>query len=94
VLPAILYYPYPVGLITAADLTTLICRANRVWSTADQGALDLILKISNQKTFFFLNGVKLNVVETVLGDLPKKRSRLRRIAKNLFRLQFYSRNHF
>lgn len=76
VLPAILYYPYPVGLVTDADLTTLICRANRVWSTADQGALDLILKIANQKTFFILNGVEIPVVETVLGVLPKKRNRL------------------
>jgi len=81
VLPAILYYPFPVGLITNADLSTLICRANRSWTTADQGVLDLIAKISNQKTFFILNGVELPVVESVMGYLPKKRNSVLGLAK-------------
>jgi len=72
----------------------LICRSNRVWSSADQGALDVILKLTDKKTHFILNGVELAVVGSVLGDLQKKRSRLRRIIKNLFRLQFFSKNQF
>lgn len=74
VLPPILYHAYPAGLVADADLSVLICRSNRIWSAADQGVLDVILKIANQKTFFVLNGVELSVVETVLGELPKKKS--------------------
>jgi uncharacterized protein involved in exopolysaccharide biosynthesis len=94
VLPSILYFPYPPSLIANADLSTLICRSNRVWSAADQGALEVFSASSPHEINFLLNGVDIAVVETVLGDLPKKRSRFRRMAKNLFRLQFYSRNQF
>ncbi len=92
-LPPILYYPYPVELVSDADIPILICRSNRVWSNADQVALDGFMKLTEKQTHFILNGVELTVVESVLGDLPKKRSRLRRLVKKLFRLEFYARNH-
>jgi len=91
-IPPILYYSFPPQLIASADLAILVCRANRVWSAADQGVLDLVTKITPNEPVILLNGVELQVVESVLGDLPKKRSWLRRIAKNVVRLQFYSRH--
>ena len=94
VLPSILYSPYPLNLIANADLSTLVCRSNRVWSAADQRALDVFSASSAKEIYFLLNGVELSVVETVLGDLPKKRSRFRRIAKNFLRFQFFSKNEF
>ncbi len=91
-LPPILFYPYPVELLSNADLPIMVCRSNRVWTEADQGVLDILMKLTPQKTHFILNGVELTVIESVLGDLPKKRSWLRRIMKNIFRFQFFSRN--
>ncbi len=91
-LPPILFYPYPVELLSTADVPILVCRSNRVWTDADQGVLDILTKLSIQKTHFILNGVELPVIESVLGDLPKKRSWMRRIVKNIFRFQFFSRN--
>jgi len=41
---------------------------------------------------FIINGVELNEVESVLGDLPKKSSPIRKKIKNLFRFQFFSKN--
>ena len=92
-LPPILYYPYPVALVSDADIPILVCRANRIWSNADQVALDVLMKLTGQQTHFILNGVELPVIESVLGDLPKKRSRFRRLLKKLFRFDFLSRNH-
>ncbi len=92
-LPPILYYPYPVGLISDIDLPILVCRSNRSWSSADQGVLDTLMKLTNHKTHFILNGVELKVVECVLGDLPKKRTWIRKIIKNIFRMNFSSQNH-
>lgn len=92
-MPPILYFPYPVELVTDADLPIMVCRVNRVWSNADQAALDVLMKLTDKQTHFFLNGVEIPVIETVLGDLPKKRSRLRRLLKKLFRLEFYAKNH-
>lgn len=91
-IPPILYYSFPAQLIASADLAILVCRANRVWSAADQGVLDLVMKSMPHEPVILLNGVELQVVESVLGDLPKKRSWLRRIVKNVVRLQFYSRH--
>lgn len=90
-LPPILYYSYPPQLIASADLAVLVCRANRIWSSADQGALNILKKNANQAPAILLNGVDIEVVESYLGDLPKKRSQLRRLIKNIVRFQFYSR---
>ncbi|MEI7662530.1 MAG: hypothetical protein WCK34_10040, partial [Bacteroidota bacterium] len=90
-IPPVLYYSFPPLLVASSDLAVLVCRANRVWSQADQGALETVKKITTQEPVILLNGVELQAIEAILGDLPKKRSRLRRIAKNLVRLQFYAR---
>ncbi|MEI6048270.1 MAG: hypothetical protein WCS03_05180 [Bacteroidota bacterium] len=91
-IPPILYYSFPSQLIASADLAILVCRANRIWSVADQGALDVLKKITSHEPAILLNGVEFQVIESVLGDLPKKRSRLRRILKKLVRFQFFTRN--
>lgn len=72
-IPSILYYPYPVDLVVNADIALLICRSNRVWSSADQGVLNVMMQLTENKTHFILNGVELHVIESVLGDLPKER---------------------
>jgi polysaccharide biosynthesis transport protein len=90
-LPPVLYYQYSAPLMAKAGTPILVCRANRTWSGADEGMLEIIRKQTTQEPYFFLNGVEIPVLEMVLGDLPKKRSRLRRLVKNLARLQFYQR---
>lgn len=91
-IPPILYYTYPSKLIAAADLAILVCRSNRIWSAADQGALETLMKITAQEPVVLLNGVEIQVIESYLGDLPKKRNWLRRVVKNIIRFQFYSRH--
>lgn len=92
-IPAILYHSYPVELIAGIDLPVLVCRSNRVWSEADQTALDTISKFTGKPSYFILNGVELSVIESVLGELPKKRSKFRRAIKKLILFQFLSGNH-
>ncbi|MHC1774082.1 MAG: hypothetical protein AB9834_01595 [Lentimicrobium sp.] len=89
-IPNLLSYPYPNDLIKSAAMTVLVCRANHVWSEADKSALESIIKFTPDEPQFLLNGVDIPVVETVLGDLPKKRSRIRRILKKIVRFQFFS----
>jgi succinoglycan biosynthesis transport protein ExoP len=92
-LPPFLYYSYPINVVASADLAILVCRANRVWTGADQGVLDVLMNTVSYEPVVLLNGVELQVVESVLGDLPKKRSRLRRITKNIIRMQFGSKHN-
>ena len=90
-LPPILSCPYPVSLLSEADIPVMVCRSNRNWTEADQLALDVFAKLTDKEVHFILNGVQLQVIESVLGDLPKKRSRIRRLIKKLFRFHFASR---
>ena len=73
-IPPIVYYPFPVALVLEADIHLMICRANRAWSDADKLAYSVFERAAQKKGFFVLNGVELSVVESVLGELPKKRS--------------------
>ena len=91
-IPPILYYSYPTELIASADLAILVCRANRSWTEADIGVLETLKKLTRCEPVALLNGVELNVVETILGDLPKKRSLLRRKLKNIVRFQYFTKS--
>ncbi len=90
-IPALLYNNLPINLISNSDITLLVCRSNRIWTEADEGALETLKNICSEEPMVVLNGVDMQAVEAILGDLPKKRSRIRRIIKNLVRLQFFSR---
>ncbi|MBK7173942.1 MAG: LysM peptidoglycan-binding domain-containing protein [Bacteroidales bacterium] len=90
-IPPIIYYPYPVGLVASVHTPLMVCRANRSWSHADREALENIMKFTSIEPRFLLNGVEFEVIETVMGDLPRKRSRLRRFLKNMVRFQLFSR---
>lgn len=92
-IPAILHYAYPTELISEIELPILVCRANRVWTEADRSMLDNLLNMNDNTCSYILNGVELQVVESILGELPKKRSWLRRAVKRLVLFQFLSKNH-
>ncbi|MGG9961980.1 hypothetical protein [Ferruginibacter sp. SUN106] len=91
-LPALIYNNYPADLVAAADMSIVVCRSNRLWSEADQAALNNLLPLAGTKMNFIINGVELKEVESVLGDLPKKSSTFRKKIKNFFRFQFFSKN--
>ena len=52
--------------------------------------MDNLLTTSASKINFIVNGVHINEMESVLGDLPKKRSPFRTKLKSLFKFQFFS----
>ena len=67
-LPAVSYHTIPVGLIRNSDIAVLICRANRNWTTSDQGMLNRIVKLSGPKIQLILNGVELRTIHTVMDE--------------------------
>ncbi len=91
-IPSIIHYPYSSDLISSVDLPLVVCRSNRGWSVADEGAMEMISKITSHPPVLVLNGVELEVVESILGEIPKRRSFLRRVLKKLYRFQFNSKN--
>jgi hypothetical protein len=91
-LPPIIHNNYPTELFTQSDIDILICRSNRLWSEADQYALDGLLSEAGSKIHFVINGVELKEVESLLGDLPKKRSDFRKKIKAFFQFQFFTKS--
>jgi uncharacterized protein involved in exopolysaccharide biosynthesis len=91
-IPALIYSNYPSELITNADLDILVCRSNRTWSDADESAISNLREACASKLNIVVNGVSLNEVESVLGDLPKNRSKFRKKVKSIFKFQFLSKN--
>jgi len=90
-LPPLLYYPIPVNLLNAADKAILVTRANRVWTSADERIVYDMMKTTGKEPVFLLNGVEIPVMESVLGELPKKRSLLHRFLKKFISLQFFNK---
>lgn len=93
-IPGILNNSYPIKLFKTTHHSFLVTRANRPWSKADKHSLKDILEFAKEnKPQVLLNGTELDEMETVLGDLPKHRTFIRRFIKNLLRLQFFSKRN-
>ena len=91
-IPGIIRNPFPVKLASIMDYSFLVTRANRAWSDADANALSLFKEAtSGPEPTVILNGVKVLEMETVIGEIPKKRSRFRRWVKRLFQLRFFTK---
>jgi uncharacterized protein involved in exopolysaccharide biosynthesis len=91
-MPSLVYHNYPVELTKNADLDILVCRSNRIWSNSDETAIANLRETCGSKLNLIINGVQLNEIESVLGDLPKKHNKFRKKLKSMFQFQFFSRN--
>ena len=91
-IPGIIKNPFPVKLASTMDFTFLITRANRSWSEADINSLRLFNEATTgPEPTIILNGVKVLEMETVVGDLPKRRSILRSFIKRVVQFRFFTK---
>lgn len=91
-IPGIIKNPFPVKLAANMDYNFLITRANRAWGEADKNALELFNEATTgPEPTIILNGVKVLEMETVVGDLPKKRGIFRRWIKRLVQFRFFTK---
>ncbi len=91
-LPSIIKNPFPVKLAATMDYTFLVTRANRAWGEADKNALALFNEATTgPEPSIILNGVKTLEMETVVGDIPKKRSIIRRWIKQIVQFRFFTK---
>ncbi len=88
-LPPINETPYPQKLVSCLDVFYLVINANRAWTKADQFSLSILQQVLLTKPKIVLNGVSLDVVEDYIGQVPKKRNRLRKIVLKVLRRQFF-----
>lgn len=88
-IPSITHHAYPPGLVKDADFGILVTRANRSWTTADKISLEGIIQFMKFDPVVLLNGVRAEFLEVLLGELPRKRSLIRKAFKKAVRLQFF-----
>ncbi len=92
-LPGFIQNSYPVELFKSIDICYLICRSNRSWAVYDTAIIDEALKLKTKSALtLILNGVSLYEMESLLGELPKKRSWIRRFIKGLVTRQSRSKS--
>jgi len=82
-IPALLMSDYPASLATQADMSLLVCRANRSWNLADDEVMDVYKTNSKQDVYTILNGCQLDHLEPIIGEIPKKRSWIRKTVKKI-----------
>ena len=91
-IPGIIKNPFPVKLASTMDYTFLVTRANRAWGEADKNALALFNEATTgPEPTIILNGVRVLEMETVVGDLPKQRSLIRRWIKKVVQFRFFTK---
>ena len=91
-IPSILHYPTPVRMLKSVNFALFVARANRAWSIAETNVVEAFKEtvLESTETESIANGVKVNVLETIIGEIPKKRSYLRRMIKRLIKFQVSS----
>lgn len=87
-IPSLINNAYPLELIKNCNIALLVVRANRSWADADVAALNSFKGIFKQTTQIILNGVELEYLDSVFGDVPKQRSKFRKLVKRIILFQF------
>jgi len=78
----------PIKAIKNAHLSLLVSKANRIWNKADSMGLKTYKNIAEHNVAAILNGAMVDELETIIGEIPKNRSLLRKKIKKLAKLQF------
>jgi hypothetical protein len=87
-LPALSQYSFPSELVMKADLNVMVLNARRLWGDADDHLSNLYLNATMNNTLIMLNNVQTDNLETLLGEIPKKRSPFRKFVKRILRFDF------
>jgi len=75
-------------LLNCVDETVIVVSGEHTWSAADNQTTALLEKITGRKPHLLLTGIEERRLENWLGELPKQRSKFRRIVKRMIKFQF------
>ena len=76
-IPSIIGSDLPIKIIKNVNLSFLIIKSSRNWNKADEMAIDTYSNINKQQISAILNGAHVDALETIIGEIPKKRSLIR-----------------
>ncbi|HBB91022.1 MAG TPA: hypothetical protein DC042_04740 [Bacteroidales bacterium] len=85
-LPALLANEYPASMVNSGNLSIVIGRASRTWNRADEEILKLYANNINHPMLALLDGCGIDNIETIIGEIPKRRSVIRKLIKKIINL--------
>ncbi len=87
-LPALLVKEYPAALTQSGHLSIMVGRATRTWNKADDEAVKLYQSSIDHPVLALLNGCQVDQLESIIGEIPKRRSLIRKLIKKIINLDF------
>lgn len=94
-IPSLLENGYMASMISHVDLLLVVCRANRIWTEADNLVVQTLIRICGDKSgFCMLNGVDYRETEDLLGIRFVSRNPVNRFVRYLISFQFLTGKHF
>jgi len=92
--PSMIINQIPAILINDADENILVVNASRSWNKSDDNTMESIRSVIDKKTIVALNEMEIIHIETLIGDIPRKRSKIRTAIKDILTLQFKKTKSF
>lgn len=86
--PALLEQSEQLPYLNEMHSAVYVAYARKVWSKADERALDRIKDCADKPAHLFLNALDLDHMEDVIGEVPKRRNMPRRWLKRMVTLQY------
>jgi succinoglycan biosynthesis transport protein ExoP len=87
-LPALLVQEYPAVLAQSGNLAIMVARATRTWNKADEEAVKLYQSSTGHPVLALLNGCHVDQLESIIGEIPKRRGPVRKLIKKVINLDF------
>lgn len=86
--PALLEHSYSMRVIREMHLILYCISASRNWKKADTGVVEAMLDTKRNRIAAVLTNTHVDYLDSILGQVPKKRSKLRRIMKSIITFEF------
>lgn len=80
-LPPLLVKEFPATLAQSGSMTILVGHAARTWKRADGEAIKLYQSSGDHPVLALLNGCRADLMEPAVGDIPKRRSLLKKLIR-------------
>ncbi len=78
----------PDKVLNGISLNLFILSSERVWSESDSRALGGFTKMTTTKPMVILKNTDSDRMETIVGEIPKRRSNVRKVAKRIVTFDF------
>ena len=89
--PGLMNRILPHQLYSKYNFICMVIRSDRGWGKADQNMLEMVKSFTKADIGFILNAVKPEEMGDFTGQLPKKRSKARRLIKRFVMFRFFEK---